>query len=184
MQVTSSSSTGYSEEQNDNHAERSAHAPHWSPRIVYMRADVRHLGSPLIPFAVFKDNPLLSFHAALETRLLDGRLENATEEVESLWNRPFSGLTETQHYFLVAWSAVPHISPQVVTLAEMAFGIATPGPYYKRWITSHAVSYQREPVAWCSEIDMLGDQEEVIEIVLSEGNMRHLLPSPLHATSV
>jgi hypothetical protein len=158
-------------------------APRWSPRIVYMRAEVGHLASPLIPFAVFKDNPLLSFHAAQETRLRYAVQQDAAQEVESLWNRQFQALTQAQHYFLVAWSAVPRISPRIVTLAELAFGIATPGPYYKRWITTHAVSFQGEQVAWCIEIDMLGDQEEVVEIVLSEGNMRRLFPSPLQATS-
>lgn len=175
---TSPSPAGYHWEANSDQGEISSFAPLWSPRIVYMRADVGHLASPLIPFAVFKDNPLLSFRVAQEAHL-----ENAAGEIESLWNRPFSALTRAQHYFLVAWSAVPRISARVVSLAELAFGIATPGPYYKRWIVTRAVSYRREPVAWCIEIDMLGEQEDVIEIVLSEGNMRHLFPSPLHATS-
>ena len=183
MQTTSPLSSEYSKEQNDNHAELSALAPHWSPRIVYMRADVRHLASPLIPFAVFKNNPLLSFHAAQASCLPDVPLEDVAAEVELLWNRPFSALTEAQHYFLVAWSAVPLISSRVVSTAELAFGIATPGPYYKRWITTRAVKYQGKPVAWCIEVDMLGEQEEVIEIVLDEGNIRHLFPLSLHATS-
>lgn len=172
MHITSSSSTGYSREENGYQEEKNALAPRWSPRIVYIHTDVTHLASPLIAFAVFKDNPLLSFHAAHETRR-----ENTAEEVELLWNRSFSALTQAQHYFLVAWSAVPRISPRVVSLAELAFGIATPGPYYKRWLTTCAVNYQGEPVAWCIEVDMLGEQEEVIEIVLSEGNMRRLLPT-------
>jgi hypothetical protein len=183
MQTTSSLSTEYSKEQNGNQEKMSALAPRWSPRIIYMRADVKHLASPFIPFAVFKENPLSSFRAAGETRLPDARLEKAAEVVESLWNQPFIALAEAQRYFLVAWSAVPRISVRVAPLAELALGIATPGPYYKRWITTCAVSYRGEPVAWCIEIDMLGEQEEVIEIVLSEGNMRHLLPSPHQATS-
>lgn len=183
MQATSSSSTEYNEEAGGNQGEMDALAPRWSPRIVYIRADVTHLASPLISFAVFKDDPLLSFHAARETRRPYDHLESAAEVVESLWNQPFAALTEAQRYFLVAWSAVPRVSPRVVSLAEMAFGIATPGPYYKRWITTSAVSYQGEPVAWCIEIDMLGEQEEVIEIVLNEGNMRRLFPSSLQATS-
>lgn len=178
MQTTSPSSTGYGWEAGGDQEDIDTLAPHWSPRIVYMRADVRHLASPLIPFAVFKNNPLPSFHAAMET----GR-EIAAEKIELLWNRPFGGVSEAQHYFLVAWSAVPRVSQTVVSTAELAFGIATPGPYYKRWITTHAVSYEGEPVAWCIEIDMLGEQEEIIEIVLNEGNMRHLFPSLHHATS-
>lgn len=179
MQTTSSSSAEYILEASGNQGDIHVQGPHWSPRIVYMRAEVEHLASPLIPFAVFKQNPLPSFHAVQETRLV-----NTLEEVESLWNRPFDALGEAQQYFLAAWSAVPRISPRVVAAAELAFGIATPGPYYKRWMTTRAVSYQEELVAWCIEIDMLGEQEEVIEIVLSEGNMRHLFPSSLHATSV
>jgi hypothetical protein len=177
MQVTSTSPAGYSREENGNQGERDALVPRWSPRIVYIRADVRHLASPLIPFAVFKDNPLLIFHVARERCRPYALLENAVEVVASLWNQPFTALTEAQRYFLVAWSAVPRISPRVVPLAELAFGIATPGPYYKRWIATCAVSYQGEPVAWCIEIDMLGEQEEVIEIVLSEGNIVQLLPA-------
>ncbi len=179
MQTASSSSIGYNQETSDNQGDIHALTPHWAPRIVYMRADARCLASPVIPFAIFKHNPLPGFHAAQETRL-----ENTLEEVESLWNRPFDALTKAQQYFLAAWSAVPHISSRVVAAAELAFGIATPGPYYKRWITTRAVSYREELVAWCIEIDMLGEQEEVIEIILSKGNMRHLFPSSLHATSM
>ncbi len=177
MQVTSSSSTGYRREENGYQRDMDALAPRWSPRIVYIRADVTHLASPLLPFAVFKDNPLLSFHGARDARRPFARLENAAEMVASLWNQPFTALTEAQRYFLVAWSAVPRISPRVLPLAELAFGIATPGSYYKRWITTCAVIYQGEPVAWCIEIDMLGEQEDVIEIVLTEENMQRLLPS-------
>ena len=178
MQTTSSSSTEYNWEAGGDQGDINALAPHWSPRIVYMRADVRHLASPLIPFAVLKNNPLSGFHAAQETCL-----ENTPEEIELLWNRPFEAMAEAQQYFLVAWSAVPRVSSQVVSVAELAFGIATPGPYYKRWITTRSANYQGEPVAWCIEVDMLGEQEEVIEVVLSEGNMRHLFPSLHHATS-
>lgn len=181
MQTTSSSSAEYIWEADNDKGKSNTLAPHWSPRIVYMRADVEHLASPLIPFAVFKNNPLPGFHAAQETRR-----ENTSEaeEIELLWNRPFEELAGEQQYFLVAWSAVPRISERVVAAAELAVGIATPGPYYKRWITTRAASYRGEPVAWCIEVDMLGEQEEVIEIVLDEGNMRHLFPSALHATNV
>ena len=176
MQVTSSSSTGYNREENGYQGEMDSLAPRWSPRIIYIRASVTHLASPLLPFAVFKDNPFPVFHAAREALRPFASLENAAEVVTSLWHQPFTALTDTQSYFLVAWSAMPRISPRIVPLAELAFGIATPGPYYKRWITTCAVSDRGEPVAWCIEIDMLGEQEEVIEFVLSEGNMRRLLP--------
>lgn len=179
MSTISSSLAGYTWEAGDNQGESHALAPHWSPRIVYIRADITGLASPLIPFAVFKNNPLPGFHAAQQARP-----GSAPEEIELLWNRPFETLVQGQEYFLVAWSALPRISARVVAAAELALGIATPGPYYKRWITTRAVSYKGEPVAWCIEVDMLGEQEEVIEIILNEGNMRHLSPSPFHATSV
>lgn len=175
MQVTSSSSAGHSREENGYQGETDA--PRWSPRIVYIRADITHLASPRIPFAVFKDNPVLRFHAANEARRPFAHIENAAEIVVSLWNQPFTALTEAQHYFLVAWSAIPRISPRIVPLAELAFGIATPGPYYKRWITTSAVIYHEQPVAWCIEINMLGEQQNVIEIALTEENMQRLLPS-------
>ncbi|HEU0000345.1 MAG TPA: hypothetical protein VFQ36_05575 [Ktedonobacteraceae bacterium] len=184
MQVTSSSATEYSGEANDAQQGKDALAPLWSPRIVYIRADITHLASPLIPFAVFKDNPLLSFHAARETHRPFAQLENAAEVVELLWNQPFSALTDTQRYFLVAWSAVPRHSSRLTPLAELTFGIATPGPYYKRWLTSRAVRYHGEPVAWRIEIDMLGEQEKVIEIVLTARNMQRLLPAQVFASGM
>ena len=175
MQTTSSLSIGDNREAGDNRGETDVLEPRWSPRIVYMRTDVKSLASLLIPFAVFKENPLLPFQAAIP----NASIEHATEAVQSLWNQPFAGLAEAQRYFLVAWSAVPGVSARVVPVAELAFGIATPGPYYKRWITTCAARYSGEPVAWCIEVDMQGEQEEVIEIVLSEGNMRRLLPSQI-----
>jgi hypothetical protein len=178
MQTTSSSPTECSRETNGNQKDSNALAPSWSPRIVYIRADITGLASPLIPFAIFKSNPLPGFHAALPAHL-----GGASEEIELLWNRPFEALAQGQEYFLVAWSAVPRISARVVAAAELALGVATPGPYYKRWITTCTVSFRGEPVAWCIEVDMLGDQEEVIEIILNEGNMRHLSPSLHHATN-
>jgi len=38
------------------------------------------------------------------------------------------------------------------------------------------MSFQGEPVAWCIEVNMLGEQEEIIEILLTEENMQRLLP--------
>ena len=181
MQITSSSSTGYNEEADGSQREAGSLALSWSPRIVYIRAEITHLSSPLLSFAVFKENPSLQFDAAIEARR-PYRSENSAEVVASLWNSPFGELTEAQRYFLVAWGAVPGVSARVVPLAELAFGIATPGPYYKRWITTCAAVYAGEPVAWCIEVDMQGEQEEVIEIMLSEGNMRHLYPLSLQAT--
>lgn len=170
-------------EENDTQRENDEYVQPWSPRIVYMRAAIEQLASPLIPFAVLKDDPLLSFYAGREARRQDLQAENAAEVVEEIWNAPFAELTSAQQYFLVAWSAVPGVSPRVATLAELAIGIATPGPYYKRWIATRAIDYQGEPVAWCVEINMLGTQEEIIEIVLAEESMLRLLPLKAERTN-
>ena len=174
--MRATSSIEHEREDHDVQQEMDVREPRWSPRIVYIRASVIHLASPLVPFAVFKDNPLLNFHAARESQRLYARPENAAEVVETLWNQPFAALTDAQQYFLIAWSAVPRVSLRVAPLAELAFGIATPGPYFKRWIATRAMSFQGEPVAWCFEVNMLGEQEEVIEIALTEENMQRLLP--------
>lgn len=150
--------------------------PRWSPRVVFMQAGVKHLDAPLLPFAVLKDDPCLNFYAQREARRLYTSVEHAAEIAEELWNQPFNTLAQTQRYFLIAWGAVPHASPHIAPVAELVFGIATPGPYYKRWITTSAVSYQGEPVAWCIEINMLGAQNNSIEIALTEENMLRLLP--------
>ncbi|HLX57483.1 MAG TPA: hypothetical protein VKR83_10685 [Ktedonobacteraceae bacterium] len=161
----------------EHHARQDKHVlePRCSPRIVYIRAAVTNLDSPLIPFAVLKENPLPNFYAARETRRPHAQEVYAAKYVGEIWHQPFAELTSAQRYFLVAWSAVPRHSSRIAPVAELAFGIATPGPYYKRWITTCAVGYQGEPVAWCIEVDMLGVQEEVIEIVLTEEDMLRLL---------
>ncbi len=174
--MRATSSIEHEREDHDAQQEMHTRELRWSPRIVYIRAAVTYLASPLVPFAVFKDNPLLNFHAARESQRLYARPENAAEVVETLWNQPFAALTDAQRYFLIAWSAAPRVSPRVPPLAELAFGIATPGPYFKRWIATRAMSFQGEPVAWCIEVNMLGEQEEIIEILLTEENMQRLLP--------
>jgi hypothetical protein len=175
MQATSS--TEHRREEHEAQQEMGALALRWSPRIVYIRAAITHLASPLIPFAVFKENPLLNFRAFRDARHLYAKPENAAETVEAIWNQPFAALTEAQRYFLIAWSAVSRVSSRIAPLAELAFGIATPGPYYKRWITTCAVDYEGVPVAWCIEVDMLGEQDKSIEIALTGENMQRLLPT-------
>src|SRR5260370_17922175 len=107
----------------------------WCSRIVYIRGALTHLASPLVPFAVFKDNPLLNFHAARESQRLYARPENAAEVVETLWNQPFAALTDAQRYFLIAWTAVPRVSPRVAPLAQLPFTIATPRPHFNTSFT-------------------------------------------------
>ena len=146
----------------------------WSPYIVSIRATVSDLDSPLIPFVVLKHDPLPGFASQREG--LQHKQKNDAEVIREIWNKPLTTLPCEQHFFLLAWSAFPGASPQVASIAGLTFGIATPGPQYRRWITTRAVGYRGEPVAWCVEVDMSSSQEEIIEILFTEKRMFRLLP--------
>lgn len=152
-------------------------APTWSPRIVYIRAAIAQLDTPYISFLVAKENPLSNLDYDQQARLLYFRQEDSAQAIRDRWNAPFQTLPDSQRYFLVAWSSVAGISPRVTALAGLSFGIATPGPYYKRWITTAAMERRGELVAWCEEVSMLGIQEEVIEVEFTEERMIRLLSS-------
>ena len=55
---------------------------------------------------------------------------------------------------MVAWSALSGASPRIAPMVGLTCGIATPGPSFKRWITTGALESGAELVAWCEEIDM------------------------------
>ena len=148
--------------------------PSWSPYIVSIRATVSDLDSPLIPFVVLKHDPLPGFASQREG--LQHKQKNDAEVIREIWNKPLTTLPCEQHFFLLAWSAFPGASPQVASIAGLTFGIATPGPQYRRWITTCAVGYRGEPVAWCEMVDMSSSQEEIIEILFTEKRMFRLLP--------
>jgi hypothetical protein len=148
--------------------------PSWTPRIVYIRASVTDLDSPLIQFAVLKHDPLPSFYSRREG--LQYQQEDDSEAIRDIWNEPLKALPCEQRFFLLAWSALSNPSPRVVSVAGLSFGIATPGPQYKRWITTRAVGYRGELVAWCEMVDMSGAQEEIIEALFTEKRMIPLLP--------
>ena len=144
----------------------------WEPRILRVRTTISGLDSPCIPFAILKHDPLPPFL----------RLRDTTEHLEAtltaceLWQQAFSALGEEQRFFLYAWSALDKASPRLVLAASLIVGVATSGPYYKRWLTTYALSRQGENVAWRAEIKMPPAPERVTEIVLSEENMLHLSP--------
>lgn len=150
--------------------------PRWSPRIVHIRAAVSDLDSPLIPFAVLKHDPRpgMSFEQA-SRRIFSGQ-PDSVDAVRKWWDEPLHALPADRRYFLLAWSAIEGASSRVVPIAGLAFGIATPGQSNKRWITTSALEYCGELVAWCEEIDMSGVQEDIIEVVLSEERLMRLLP--------
>ena len=148
-------------------------SPSWSPHIVSIRATVSDLDSPFIPFVVLKHDPLSGFSSRRES--LQSKQKDSSEAIRELWNEPFTSLPYEQHFFLLAWSAIPSASPRVTSNVGLSFGIATPGPQYKRWITTRAVGYRGELVAWCEVVDMSSVQEEVIEIVFTEERMIRLL---------
>lgn len=155
-------------------------SPPWSPRIIHIRAAVSGLDSPCIPFAVLKDDPMPNFRCYLEANVerFNGQdSAHLAAAIEQAWNEPFAALRDDQRFFFIAWGTVPGASPIMAQLAGLSFGIATPGPHYKRWLTTYAVKKQGELAAWCEMIDMRGVQEELVEIVLSEERMIRLMPA-------
>jgi hypothetical protein len=148
--------------------------PAWSPRIVHIRTTILHLDQPVVPFVVLKYDPRIgmSFEQATR-RIYSGHTNDA---IQTWWNAPLRALPPERRYFLLAWSAIEGAPPYVAQAAGLTFGIATPGPSYKRWITTDALEYGGELVAWCEEIDMTGVQENIIEMILSEERMIRLLP--------
>jgi hypothetical protein len=154
----------------------SSDLPPWSPRIVYIRAAVSGLDSPIVPFAVLKHDPRPGKSFEQEPRRIFSGQPESADAVREWWDAPLHALAADRRYFLLAWSAIEGASPRIVPMAGLAFGIATPGPSNKRWITTSALEYHGELVAWCEEIDMSGVQEDIIEVVLSEEHMIRLLP--------
>lgn len=140
--------------------------PLWRPHIVHVRADITKLDDATIYFGLLKSNPLTNFKLLLaqDCSVLDA------------WLAPFGALRIDQIFFLYAWSSVPRVSYKVTQLAGLSLGIATPGDNYTRWLTTFPQSRQGKLVAWCVEIDMRNEGEEMgaMEIVLSKRNMQRL----------
>jgi hypothetical protein len=164
-------------------AEGSDDLPLWTPRIVHIRAAIYRLDAHIIPFVVLKHDPLSGTSFDRETRCIYSGLEQSKDAIRAWWEAPLRALPPEQHYFLVAWSALSSASPRIAPMAGLTFGIATPGPSYKRWITTSALESGGELVAWCEEIDMAGTQEEIIEVVLSEERMLRLMPGQAEHTA-
>ncbi|HLI08708.1 MAG TPA: hypothetical protein VKV40_19245 [Ktedonobacteraceae bacterium] len=145
-------------------------------RIVSIRATVSALEYPMLPFAILKGDPRLDFQQWVEIYLpeVEGQ-ESALRALCEAWNRPFVLLDPEQLFFVCAWSSVPQAPALVVQTSELIFGIATSGPYQKRWCTTRAVTRQGELVAWCCEIDM-GEEacKQMARVVFSEENMIRL----------
>jgi hypothetical protein len=148
----------------------------WQPRILRIRATISGLDHPCIPFALLKYDPLPPFLRSkdITSNLVQPCIRGIYCTYET-WQRAFAALSEEQRFFLYAWSASGKASPRVVQEAALIIGIATPGPHYKRWLTTGALRRQGEIVAWRVEIAMLPSSERVAEIVLSEENMLRLL---------
>ena len=170
----------------------------WEPRILRIRATISGLDNPCIPFAILKHDPLPPFlrlrdmmpiledccsrgiyDASTQSQAyeLGGINAAATPTMSELWQQAFAALNEEQRFFLYAWSASGKASPRTIEAAELIIGVATPGPHYKRWLTTGALCRQGEIVAWRAEIPMQLERECMIEIVLSEENMLRLSSS-------
>lgn len=142
------------------------------PRLISIRATVTGLRDPLLFFALLQTDPLPAFQQFLETTVPVEEPLNALSAMSDAWMKSFTDIREDQFSFVCAWSSVPGAPPRVVQTAQLLFGIATPGPYQKRWLTTLPVMRQDELVAWCVEIDMSETASgSVAEVVLCEENM-------------
>lgn len=140
----------------------------WEPRVLRVRATISELDNPCIPFAILKHDPLPPFLRRTKEQFI------GTLTMCELWQQAFAALNEEQRFFLYAWSANGKASPRMVEEAALIMGVATPGPHYKRWLTTGALSRHGEIVAWRAEISMQPEQGCMTEIVLSEENMLRL----------
>jgi hypothetical protein len=140
-------------------------------RIVYIRATVSELDDPLLPFALLKNDPLVDVQKYLDTQYP----EEGIIAIRNAWNRPFHDLRSDQLFFVCAWSSMEHASARVMQMSGLSFGIASPGPFQKRWLVTRPVWRGDELVAWCEAIETDDASAEAIEeIVLSERNMLRL----------
>nr|HET6901113.1 hypothetical protein [Ktedonobacteraceae bacterium] len=149
----------------------------WLPRIIQVRTTITMLDSPLIPFAILKNDPIPVVEHYIETYVQSSIAQSDVQQIAiDAWNKPFAELSRNENFFIYAWSAVQDVTPKVAHQAKLSMGIASPGPSYKRWFTTRAVLRQQELVAWCVEIDMrkAANGGMMSEIVLSEENMIYL----------
>src|SRR5947209_19387781 len=159
----------------DQHLEQ----PSWSPYIVHIRATVSGLDSPIIPFAILKENPLLAFESRLAS--VEQQAKTQTELLTAIidaWNMPFAALSQEKHFFVYAWSSIPGVSSRVVRAAGLYVGVATPGvsPGYARYVTTRAVQRQGKWVGWCIEIQHEMGEKRAYEVELGVENMIQFLP--------
>lgn len=148
-------------------------ASSFRPRLASIRATVSGLHDPLLFFALLPLDPVPAFQRFLETNSRPAEeASSALNTAGDAWKRPFADLHRDQLSFVCVWSSVPTAPPRVVQAAQLLFGIATPGPQQKRWLTTLPVMRQDELVAWCIEIDMSeAASASVANVVLSEENM-------------
>ena len=150
----------------------------WLPRIIQIRTTITMLDAPQIPFALLKEDPIPVVEQYIETYVQSSTMQPDVQQIAmEAWNQPFAELTRNENFFVYAWSAVQDVIPKVAQQAKLSIGIASPGPLYKRWLTTRAVHRQQALVAWCIEIDMsrATKRDLLSEIVLSEENMICLL---------
>ncbi len=152
----------------------------WLPRIIQVRTTITMLDTPLIPFAILKEDPIPVVEHYIETYVQSPIVQPDIQKIAmNAWNQPFTELSRNENFFIYAWSAVQDVAPKVAHQAKLSIGIASPGPSYKRWFTTRAVLRQQALIAWCIEIDVsVGSKANgrmISEIVLSEENMICLL---------
>lgn len=153
------------------------------PHLVYIKATVRGLHAPIVPFALLYNDPLAEFRQGLE---LFRRMSGETGALgvgmlRDAWNEQFAELRPEQQFFVYAWSSVQGASPAVAGTSGLLCQVATPGPQQRRWFATRPVWRKGELVAWCQTIDLRTVTADQVTIVtLSEERMLRLVPSLLY----
>jgi len=136
------------------------------PRVIFIRATVRGLLSPLLPFALLKKNPMGEDVVRVYTSV-------ERERVEAVWDNHFADVLPAQYAFVCAWNSVHGASPRVVQAAGLTYLIASCSPTHTRWLTTPPVLWNGELVMWCEAIAMHPPTDEPV-VTLSESNMVRL----------
>lgn len=152
--------------------------------LTYVRATVRQLEQPLLPFALLATNPAQEIVPVQ----LDVSFAARTQAMHQLvrlrktWNAHFATLRSDQFFFLCAWSSIRSASARVQQLAGLSLGIARTMYPQRRWLVTRPVWRAGELVAWCEEIVLQEEPAEYVPtITLSEGNMLRLALAPFTA---
>lgn len=155
--------------------------------MAYVRATVRQLEQPLLPFALLATNPAqelvpVQLEASPTAQM---RAMRQLIGLRKMWNAHFVSLRSDQFFFLCAWSSIYTASARVQQLAGLSLGIVRTQYQQRRWLVTRPVWRAGELVAWCEEVALQEEPAEYVPtITLSERNMLRLALAPSTAFHV